>query len=126
MLPMTFFHQSLRFIKTFRFYNYIDANNLLIRWFRDPKSKNFELFSRSMGAAGPRTRRSLGHHPLHPQILRPRALFYRANCTCSSKFLNHALARGTSILGEVRHVEILGFTQQLLSSKFHVFLALLL
>ena len=30
----------------------------------------------STGAAGARTPRSLGHHLLHPLILRPRALFY--------------------------------------------------
>ena len=32
--------------------------------------------------------------------------------------------RGTSILGEVRHVEIWGVTQQLLCSKSHDFLAI--
>ena len=32
-------------------------------------------------------------------------------------------ARGTSILGEVRNVEIPGATQQLLNGKFHDFLA---
>ena len=31
----------------------------------------------STGAEGARTRRSLGHHLLHPHILRPRALFYK-------------------------------------------------
>ena len=46
----------------------------------------------SMGAAGARTRRSLGHHLMHPLILRllllcapvilrSRALFYRTDCT---------------------------------------------
>jgi hypothetical protein len=56
----------------------------------------------STGAAGARTRRSLGHHLLHPLILRllvlsapadfeARALFYRIDCTCRSKFLTHAL-----------------------------------
>ena len=43
----------------------------------------------STGAAGAQTRRSLGHHLLQPQILRPRALFYRTDCR--SKFLMHAL-----------------------------------
>ena len=43
------------------------------------------------GAAGAQTRRSLGHHLLHPLILRPRALFYRTDCTRRSKFLTHAL-----------------------------------
>ena len=33
-------------------------------------------------------------------------------------------ARGTSILGEVRNVEISGPTQQLLCSEFHDFLAI--
>ena len=46
----------------------------------------------STGAAGTKTRRSLGHHLLHPQILRPRALFCKKkDCTRSSKFLTHAL-----------------------------------
>ena len=56
----------------------------------------------SKGAAGARTHRSLGHHLLHPQILRllvlcapadlwPRALFYRTDCTRRSKILTHAL-----------------------------------
>ena len=36
------------------------------------------------------------------------------------------LARGTSIQGEVRHVEIWSVTQNLLSSKYHGFLAILL
>ena len=43
------------------------------------------------GATGAGTRRSLGHHLLHPLILRPRALFYRTDCTRRSKFLTHAL-----------------------------------
>ena len=55
------------------------------------------------GAEGAQTRRSLGHHLLHPLILRllvlyvhplilrPRALFYRTDCTRRSKFLTHAL-----------------------------------
>ena len=43
------------------------------------------------GAAGSRTRRSLGHHLLHPLILRPRALFYSTDCTRRSKFLTHSL-----------------------------------
>ena len=60
----------------------------------------------STGAAGAQTHRSLEHHLLHPQILgllvlltymhplilRPRALFYRAGCTRRSEFLRHALA----------------------------------
>ena len=33
-------------------------------------------------------------------------------------------SRGTSILGEVRNVEIPGPTQQLLCSKYHEFLAI--
>ena len=60
----------------------------------------------STGAAGTRTHRSLGHHLLHPLILRllvlcmcivhplilrPRALFYRTDCICRSEFLTHAL-----------------------------------
>ena len=43
------------------------------------------------GAAGARTRRSLAHHLLHPQILRPRALFYKKDCTRSSEFLTKAM-----------------------------------
>ena len=55
------------------------------------------------GAAGARTRRSLGHHPLHPLILRLLVLcapadfeaqssfFYRTDCTRRSKFLTHSL-----------------------------------
>ena len=42
------------------------------------------------GAAGSRTRRYLGHHLLHPLILRPRALFYRTDCTRRTKFLCNA------------------------------------
>ena len=45
----------------------------------------------STGLAGARTRRSLGHHLLHPLILRPRALFDRTDCTRRSKFLTHTL-----------------------------------
>ena len=30
----------------------------------------------------------------HPQILRPRALFYRTDCTCRSKFLTHTMYLG--------------------------------
>ena len=45
----------------------------------------------STGAAGARTRRSLGHHLLHPLIFRPRTLFYRTHCTRRYKFLTHAL-----------------------------------
>ena len=45
----------------------------------------------STGAVGAQTRRSLGHPPLHPQILRPRAFFYRTDYICKSKFLKHAL-----------------------------------
>ena len=41
----------------------------------------------STGAAGAWTRRSLGHNLLHPGILRPRALFYRTDCTHKSKSL---------------------------------------
>ena len=39
------------------------------------------------GAAGAKTRRSLGHHLLHPLILRPRALFLEQKF----KFLTHDL-----------------------------------
>ena len=42
---------------------------------------------------GSRTRRSLGHHLLHPLILSPRALFYSTDCTRRSKFLTHALPK---------------------------------
>ena len=45
----------------------------------------------STGAVGEQTCRSLGHHLLHPMILRPRALFYRTDCTHISKFLTHTL-----------------------------------
>ena len=56
----------------------------------------------STGAAGAQTRRSLGHHLLHPLILRllyyvhplilrPTTLFYRTDCTRRSKFLTHTL-----------------------------------
>ena len=40
---------------------------------------------------GAQTRRFLGHHLLHPLILRLRALFYRTDCTRRCKFLTHAL-----------------------------------
>jgi hypothetical protein len=33
---------------------------------------------------------------VHPLILRPRALFYRTDCTRRSKFLTHTLGRGTT------------------------------
>ena len=55
----------------------------------------------SRGAAGARTRRSLGHHLLHPLILRLLVLCAPADfetqsspgctCTCRSKFLTHSL-----------------------------------
>ena len=45
----------------------------------------------SSGAEGAQTCRSLGYHLLHPLILRPKALFYRTDCTGRSKFLTHAL-----------------------------------
>ena len=56
----------------------------------------------SMGAMGAQTRRSLGHHLLHPLILRPlvicaplilrpSALFCRTDCTHRSRFLMQAL-----------------------------------
>ena len=54
------------------------------------KVSNMECVS--TGAADAQTRRSLGHHPLHPQILKLRALFYRTDCTRRSKFLKHALS----------------------------------
>ena len=41
-------------------------------------------------------------------------------CNYLSKYV---IIRGTSILGEVRNVEIPGPTQQLLCSKYHDFLA---
>ena len=44
-----------------------------------------------MGAVGARTCRSLGHHLLHPQILRSRVLFYRTDCTHRAKFLMNTL-----------------------------------
>ena len=47
----------------------------------------------STGAAGAQTCRSLGHHLLHPQILRPRALFYRTDYNRRSKFLTLALKK---------------------------------
>ena len=43
--------------------------------------------------------------------------------TYLERSLYDVLARGTSILGEVRNVEIPGPTQQLLCSKYHDFLA---
>ena len=48
----------------------------------------------STGAAGAQTCSSLGHHPLHPQILKSRALFYRTDYTRRYKFLTHALNLG--------------------------------
>ena len=38
--------------------------------------------------------------------------------------IDSIMGRGTSILGEVRNVEIAGPTQQLLCSKYHDFLAI--
>ena len=45
----------------------------------------------STGAACPKTHRFLGHHLLHPKILRHRALFDRTDCIRRFKFLMHAL-----------------------------------
>ena len=52
-----------------------------------------------------------------------------AKAKLCTKFVNiyniyKVLTRGTSILGEVRNVEIPGPTQQLLCSKYHDFLAI--
>ena len=48
----------------------------------------------STGAAGAQTCRSLGHHLLHPRILKSRALFFRTDYTRRSKVLMHVLNLG--------------------------------
>ena len=51
------------------------------------------------------------------------ALTRSMSCTSSSSYQEMDDSRGTSILGEVRNVEISRVTQQLLCSKSHDFLA---
>ena len=75
----------------------------------------------SMGGGGAQTCRSLGHHLLHPLILRvlllctplilrPRAIFYRTDCPRRSKFLTHALdfweARQSQWWPHQRHTQV--------------------
>ena len=52
-----------------------------------------------------------------------KARFIAKNQHSERKML-YLVSRGTSILGEVRNVEIPGPTQQLLCSKYHDFLAI--
>ncbi len=46
--------------------------------------------------------RPVGNTNWNPRILRPRALFYRTDCTRRSKFLMHALEVETSICRNIR------------------------
>ena len=72
--------------------NVVCERPLIVKWAHSVYKATFPILSHSgnaldsMGAAGARTCRSLGHHLLPPLILRPRTLnFYSKDCTRRSK-----------------------------------------